>query len=309
MQPTAGIHHVTAMAGEPQRNRAFYEGVLGLRLVKTTVNFYDPGTYHLYYGDGRGSPGTILTFFPIPGIRPGVPGTGVADRVSLAVPVGSLGAWRERLGRHGVAESAAGEGRLALTDPDGMGLELVESDSVRAPESHHRDAIAAEMAIRGIHGVTLSVRDAAPTVAFLERTLGLSPLAENQLAGTGALGGRVDVNATPERDGARMGAGTIHHVAWRTPDAASQRAHLDEITGFGVQSSPVMDRDYFTSIYFREPGGVLLEVATDGPGFAIDEDQTELGTALRIPRWLEPRRADVEAVLPALVSTVAEGAR
>jgi glyoxalase family protein len=298
---------VTAMAGDPQRNRGFYEGVLGLRLVKTTVNFDDPGTYHLYYGDGLGSPGTILTFFPIPGMRRGVPGTGVVDCVALAVPTGSLSAWRDRLTERGIA-SHEREGRLAVTDPDGMSIELVETDDVRAPFAHLLE-VPAEMAIQGIHGVTLSVRDAAPTVAFLERTLALSRVSDNQLASTGALGGRVDVTASPESGAARMGAGTVHHVAWRTPDAASQRAHLAELTGFGVASSPVMDRDYFTSIYFREPGGVLLEVATDGPGFAIDEDQIELGTALRIPRWLEPRRADVEAVLPPLVSTASQASR
>ncbi len=308
MQPTAGIHHVTAMAGDPQRNRAFYEGVLGLRLVKTTVNFDDPGTYHLYYGDGRGSPGTILTFFPIPGIRRGVPGTGVVDRVALAVPMGSLDAWRDRLCENGMGVSNAAEGGLAVSDPDGMSIELVETDDVRAPSAHH-PAVPAGMAIQGIHGVTLNVRDAAPTVDFLERTLGLARVSENQLAGTQALGGRVVVTAFPDSGAARIGAGTVHHVAWRTPEAASQRAHLAELTALGVASSPVMDRDYFTSIYFREPGGVLLEVATDGPGFAIDEDQTELGTALRIPRWLEPRRAEVEAVLPPLVSIGSQASR
>jgi glyoxalase family protein len=307
MHATVGIHHVTAMAGDPQRNRGFYEGVLGLRLVKTTVNFDDPSTYHLYYGDGLGSPGTILTFFPMPGIRRGVPGAGVVDRVALGVPTGSLSAWHDRLTEHGSIVSSADEGRLAVSDPDGMRIELVETD-VRAPSSHHLD-VSAQMAIQGIHGVTLNVRDAAPTVDFLERTLALSRVSENQLAGAEDLGGRVDVTTSSERGAARMGAGSVHHVAWRTPDAASQRAHLAELMALGVASSPVMDRDYFTSIYFREPGGVLLEVATDGPGFAIDEDQAELGTALRIPRWLEPRRADVEAVLPPLVSTASQASR
>lgn len=304
MQPTAGIHHVTAMASDPQRNRDFYEGVLGLRLVKTTVNFDDPGTYHLYYGDGLGSPGTILTFFPIPGIRPGVPGVGVVDRVSLAVPVGALGSWRTRLERHGVEVATIDATRIGFRDPDGMGLALAESDAITTPHVHDHEGVTPDMTIQGIAGVRLSVRDAAPTTAFLEAMVGLHRVSDKEVVGTSALGGHVEVAASSDAAAARMGAGTIHHVAWRTPDAASQRAHLEQITARGVNSSPVMDRDYFTSIYFREPGGVLLEVATDGPGFTADEDATQLGSALKVPRWLEPRRADVEAVLAPLAATV-----
>ena len=299
MDRTAGIHHVTAMASDPQRNRDFYEGVLGLRLVKRTVNFDDPGTYHLYYGDGVGSPGTILTFFPMPGIREAVPGTGITESVELAVPAGALTFWERRLAASGVpARHDADLPGLVLTDPDGMGIGLVERDGMPDPVAWD-GPVPQDVAIRGVDGVTLRVRDAAVTIGYMARALGLSE-APGGLRATGALGGTVRVVEDPGGIRARMGAGSVHHVAFRVPDGPRQRAWRADLVSLGANVSPVMDRDYFTSIYFTEPGGVILEIATDTPGFTRDEDQDALGEALRLPAWVEEHRTRIEQVLAPL---------
>lgn len=304
MTRTEGIHHVTAMAGDPQRNRDFYEGVLGLRLVKRTVNFDDPGMYHLYYGDGVGSPGTILTFFPIPGIRPGGRGAGVVDTVDLAVPIGSLEAWERRLAESGAAAApdARRDGRAALltSDPDGMRISLVESARITAPVAWGEGPVPAREAVQGIDGVTLWVRDGARTAQFIGDWIGMQADDDGILRAAGDLGGAVRVVTVPDAPQARMGGGTVHHVAFRSPGDVDQERRLAALRAAGVNVSPVMDRDYFRSIYFREPGGVLLEVATDPPGFTRDEDQDALGAGLRVPTWLEVRRPEIEARLTPL---------
>lgn len=308
MQRTAGIHHVTAMASDPQRNRDFYEGVLGLRMVKRTVNFDDPGTYHLYYGDGVGSPGTILTFFPMPGIREAVRGSGITESVELAVPVGALGAWERRLAGAGVAVARdPGHGGLAFADPDGMRLALVERDGLPEPVAWD-GPVPADMAIRGVDGVTLRVRDAGVTAGYMSGALGLED-APGGLRAAGAPGTTVRVVEDREAPRARMGAGSIHHIAFRVPDGPRQAAWRAELAAAGANVSPVMDRDYFTSIYFTEPGGVILEIATDTPGFTRDEDQDVLGESLRLPAWVEQHRGRIEEVLAPLGPAAPAGAR
>lgn len=299
MALTQGIHHVTAMAGDAQRNRDFYEGVLGLRLVKQTVNFDDPSMYHLYYGDGVGSPGTILTFFPIPGIRRGTAGAGVVDRVDLAVPEGALDWWQARLRAARVPVATRG-GRVDLEDPDGMRLSLVATDEVRAPVAWDGAGVPADRAVQGVHGVAMLVRDAEVTEEFTARWTGLERVGPGLLRSGSALGGRVHVTSAEGAPFARMGAGTVHHVAFRAPDGEAQRRLRDRILGAGWNVSPVMDRDYFTSIYFREPNGVLLEIATDPPGFTRDEDVDGLGGRIRVPGFLGDAAGEVAARLSPL---------
>jgi glyoxalase family protein len=294
------------MASDPQRNRDFYEGVLGLRLVKQTVNFDDPGTYHLYYGDGLGSPGTILTFFPIPGFPPGALGAGATEAVTLAIPDGSLGAWRDRLSHANVetARVTPSDSRQLLTfrDPDGMAIELVETDRVLGP-SPWSGAVALEIAIQGVEGVRLASRNLEGTQRALDAWLGLTADDEGNFNATEALGGRVAVRDAGDESRARLGAGSIHHIAFRTSGAAEQRQWGDHLVRAGARPTGVQDRDYFTSIYFREPGGVLLELATDPPGFTRDEPVDALGAALKLPAWLAHHRARIEEVLPPLVAS------
>lgn len=290
---TAGIHHVTAMAADPQRNRDFYEGLLGLRLVKQTVNFDDPGTYHLYYGDGVGSPGTILTFFPIPGLRPGRRGAGTTERVTLAIPAGAAGAWRTRLDDHGVvvgdcSRSDECEG-LIVSDPDGLEIELVESTTVIAPRPW--DArVGSQMAIRGVDSVQLASAAVRDTSRALGTWLGLQQDDRGDYRAGEDLGGRVRVRDAAEAPRTRLGAGVVHHIAFRSTSGAEQRQWADHVRRSGGRPTPVQDREYFTSIYFQEPGGVLLEIATDGPGFTRDEPAEALGETLRLPPWLEVHR-------------------
>jgi glyoxalase family protein len=308
-KPIAGIHHVTAMASDPQANVDFYSGVLGLRLVKKTVNFDDPGTYHLYYGDEVGHPGTILTFFPWPMARRGVQGAGQATVTSFSVPQGSLGWWKNRLDSLSVPHEDPhprfdGE-VLTLLDPDGLRLELVTRET---PENDGRapwtgGPVPAEQAIRGFDGVTLTEWNPEVTAEVLTGTLGFRPAGQEGdrfrfEAGTGPGASRVDVLAAPASTRGRISAGTVHHVAWRAADEADQLAWREAVEESGLGVTPVLDRQYFRSIYFREPGGVLFEIATDPPGFTRDETVESLGTALKLPPWLEPERKRIEAVLP-----------
>ena len=301
-----GIHHVTAIAGDAQENVNFYAGLLGLRLVKRTVNFDDPQSYHLYYGDGAGNPGTLLTFFAWPGARRGRPGLGQATAVSLSVGLGSLGYWSERLHAHSIpseTETRFGETVLVFADPDGMRLELVEavSDPRRGwPEGH----VPAEYAIKGIHSVTLPERSIADTTALLTGTLGFREIGTDGIVTRYASGAEpatfADVVFAPNAVSGQIAVGNIHHVAWRTPDDAEQTNWLRDLSALGYGVSPVMDRDYFHSIYFREPGGILFEIATDPPGFAVDESPEALGHVLQLPAQYEPQRAQIEAGLPPL---------
>ncbi len=304
-----GIHHVTAIAGDPQQNLDFYTGVLGLRLVKLTVNYDDPQTYHLYYGDGRGNPGTILTFFPWPGARKGSRGNGQVTYTSFSVPKEALDFWATRLNERGFTfdgpHSRFDEQVIAFSDPDGLRLELVAGPPLDPEKSWPTGPIPVEYAIHGLHSATLAEEGYERTASLLTDTLGFR-LVQRQgnrfrySAGSGDPGSFVDVVCSPDGSTGRVAVGTVHHIAWRTPDDGQQSEWHREIARQGYNISPVMDRKYFHSIYFREPGGVLFEIATDPPGFAIDEPMESLGTQLVLPGWLESDRRRVEASLPPL---------
>jgi glyoxalase family protein len=303
------IHHITAIAGDPQRNLDFYAGTLGLRLIKVTVNFDDPGTYHLYYGDEVGHPGSILTFFPWPGGRPGRQGTGQAGAVSLAIAPVSLGFWIERLLASGVKYEGPTrrfeEQVVGFKDPDGLLLELVATPRVADVAPWSEGPVPAEHAIRGFHGTTLWEDGDTGSAAFLTRTMGFEPVGEegnilrfqSAAVGTGTV---VDLRRAPGFWRGAGGVGTVHHVAFRAATDADQLAKRAEIEAEGVGITPVIDREYFHSVYFREPGGVLFEIATDGPGFTIDEPLAELGTHLKLPPTYEPSRSQIELALPPL---------
>jgi len=303
-----GIHHVTAIAGDPQHNVDFYTGVLGLRLVKLTVNFDDPGTYHLYFGDEAGRPGTILTFFPWPGAPRGRRGVGQATGVAFSVPAGALAYWSERLDRHGVAREEPrdrfGQAVLPFLDPDGLSLELVAHEAA-AQAPRNGGPVPPEVAIRGFFGVTLAEEGYERTAAMLTRTLGFRLVGEEGsrfrfATGAGACGGVVDLACLPDAAPGHTAVGCVHHVAWRAATPEAQAARRGQLIQAGLNVTPAIDRKYFRSIYFREPGGVLFEIATDPPGFAVDEPADELGSHLMLPAWLEPARARVERALPPL---------
>ena len=313
MTDVLGIHHVTAIASDPQRNLDFYVGLLGLRFVKRTVNFDDPQTYHFYFGDEVGTPGSLLTFFPWPGARRGRQGPGQVAVTSFAVLPGAVGFWIERLLRHGVAyegpakrgpAGAEAEQVIAFRDPDGLMLEIVSHAGAEArPAWAGAHGIAREHAIRGFHGVTLWVEQGADTERVLVDTLGFRPVREDGTtrrfaAGDGGPGTLVDVRSVGGFVPGVGGAGTVHHVAWRVADDAAQLAAREQMIETGLQPTPVIDRTYFHSVYFREPGGVLYELATDPPGMAIDEPVEHLGERLALPPQYEPHRAAIEAVLP-----------
>jgi len=309
-----GLHHVTAIAGAPQENLNFYAGVLGLRLVKKTVNFDDPGTYHFYYGDERGQPGTLLTFFPWRQARHGRAGPGMVAATSFAVPASSMDYWTERFKENMWAQPAAldletegpqlrfGEQVLQFTDHDSLAIELVAyEDEVESGWSG--GSVPAEHAIRGFHSVTLCTQDFERTAQLLTETFGYDEAGEEdgRMRFTSPEGERanvIDLYCEPERRRGRMGKGTVHHVAFRASSEDEQLRWREEIAELGFNVTPVKDRQYFKSIYFREPGGVLFEIATDGPGFLTDETDETLGTDLKLPEWLEPRRTEIKRKLP-----------
>jgi glyoxalase family protein len=304
-----GIHHITAIAGDPQSNLDFYAGVLGLRLVKLTVNFDDPGTYHLYYGDGMGHPGTILTFFPWPSAPRGRRGTGQVTETAFAIPENGLDFWTARLAERGVAFAGPverfGEQVISFSDPDGMRVELVATRTAPADRAWLGGAVPPEFAIRGFHSATLCEPDHRQTAKLLTDTMGYRLVAEDgnryrYVVDSGAPANVVDIVRAPEERPGRVLVGTVHHIAWRTPDDQQQGSWLRELSRLEYGVSPVMDRKYFHSIYFREPGNILFEIATDPPGFAVDEPREELGSHLVLPAWLEPERTKLEAALPKL---------
>lgn len=303
---TSGIHHVTAIAGDPQRNVDFYADTLGLRMVKRTVNFDDPQSYHFYYGDGEGTPGSILTFFPYQRARVGRAGPGQVAVTSLAVPTEALGWWTERLRGRGIETVSArrfdGE-VLAFRDPDGMMLELVTHADAAARPAWEGGAVPSEHAVRGVHSVTLWVDDPARTAPVLTEVLGLREAGEERgvlrfEAGDGGPGTLVDVRAARGAAASVGGAGTVHHVAWRASDDAHELALRGQVAAAGLAPTAVIDRNYFHSVYFREPGGVLYEIATDPPGFTADEPRESLGERLMLPPQFEPIRDRLEATLP-----------
>ncbi len=302
-----GLHHVTAIATQPQRNVDFYAEILGLRLVKQTVNFDAPDVYHLYYGDEVGRPGTLLTFFPWGGVAQGRRGTGQATATSFSIPEASLGYWKQRLELRGVVVKEAvtrlDEDALSFEDPDGLLIELIAHVGPRPGES--TGAVPTEHAVRGLHSVTFSEDGGDVTAELLTGTLGFRLVDESPDrlrfdVGEGGPGARVDVVASPGGPRGIVAGGTVHHVAWRAPDRDTQAGWREEVVEAGLDVTPIIDRQYFESIYFREPGGVLLEIATDGPGFLTDEPLLELGRRLRLPPWLEPDREQIEANLPNL---------
>ncbi|MCY7326262.1 MAG: ring-cleaving dioxygenase [Microbacteriaceae bacterium] len=300
---TSGLHHVTAIAGEPQRNIDFYVTGLGLRLVKKTVNFEDPGTYHLYYGDTAGRPGSLITFFPWVGVPDGRVGRGQSTSTAFSVPAGTLGWWKDHFASVGVESTVTSESgdeeRLSLRDPDGLQIDLVASSVSDPRDPWDSASVPADYAVRGQHSSVLTVGDPAKTVSLLTDDLGLRIVSErgNRTrleAGDGGAGNIVDVVADPTGPRGLAAGGTVHHIAFRVPDQATQELWRRELVDRGHQVTAILDRQYFTSIYFREPGGVLFEIATDTPGFEIDEPLLELGRSLKLPPWLEPSRDAIE---------------
>ena len=309
--PTHGLHHVSAIAGDPQENVDFYTGTMGMRLVKRSINQDAPDTYHLFYADAVGTPGTDLTFFPMPGARSAAPGPGQIIEVLLAVPVGSLGFWQERLGANGVTtgevETRFGEQALPFNDPHGLGLAFVETADAREFVAWKKSPVPAEHQVRGLHAVRMVERAMEPTETLLTAVMGLEKVGQDgdwhryRTPGGGS-GTYADVRVATDDAPGRGGVGGVHHAAWRMHDDDQEdtlRAYVEQV---GLSPSPPIDRFWFRSVYFREPGGVLFELATDGPGFSLDEDSAHLGETLVLPPWLEARRQEIEAGLPALTT-------
>ena len=304
-----GIHHVTAIAGDAQENLDFYAGVLGMRLVKRSVNQDDPGTYHLFYADAEGHPGSDLTFFPWSHLAPSRVGAGLTSEVSLAVPPGSLGYWSDRLTGYGVRtgdrEERFGEPTLPVTDPHGLALSLVETPDAREFSPWSGSPVPADLQIKGIHGVRAWERSLPATAGFLAdvfdfREHGADGEWTRYGPRAGGSGGWMELRSTPQERLGAWGTGSVHHVAWRVADDDEQREVRARVQEAGRGPTPVIDRFWFKSVYFREPGGVLFELATDGPGFGIDEDHATLGERLILPPWLEVHRDEIEAKLPEL---------
>ena len=309
MRPVNGLHHITAISGQAQENVDFYAGVLGMRLVKKSVNQDDPGTYHLFYADAAGTPGSDLTFFPWEQMAPPLMGHGLAVDVALEVPNGSLAFWGERLETYGVTvskvEQRFGSDVLPIVDPHGMRVTLVADETRRTFEPWPGSAVPVERQVRGLYGARLWERDAAATAVFLENALGFERLGQEEgwtRYGFRNASGIVDVRETPSERRGRWGVGAVHHLAWRVDDEAHQLAVREQAEEGGAHATPVIDRFWFKSVYFKEPGGVLFELATDGPGFAVDEDPEHLGESLVLPPFLEPHREKIEAVLPAITT-------
>jgi glyoxalase family protein len=304
-----GLHHVTAVATDPQANVDFYTRALGLRLVKQTVNFDLPEVYHLYYGDEQGSPSTLLTFFPWPGVEAGRLGAGLTTTTAFGVPASSMGWWYERFKSLDIdcdrPVTRDDEDVLTFRDPDGMVIDLVAADGEGRSGWDGVADIPAEHAVRGLHAITLSEHLLDPSAHMLTELLGMDLAAESTdrarfgmaAGGSGAL---VDVQAGVRDQGVQAG-GTVHHVAFRAPDLETESRWRDHLIERGVEVTQILDRQYFKSIYFREPGGVLFEIATDAPGFAVDEPLLELGRSLKLPPWLEPNRDQIAAALPPLL--------
>ncbi len=309
MRRVNGLHHITAIAGAAQENLDFYVGILGMRLVKRSVNQDDPGSYHLFYADAEGHPGADLTFFPWAEVAPPRLGHGLAVEVSLEVPAGSLGFWGSRLEKYGAPlgaiERRFGDTVLPLVDPHGMKVALVEAAAPRPRAFTPWDGspVSPERQVRGLYGAQLWEHDINATAAFLTSVLGFEHLGTDQGCmryGCVGAAGVVDLRETPEARRGAWGVGSVHHLAWRVDDEAHQIAVRTAVEAAGRRPTSVIDRFWFKSVYFKEPGGVLFELATDGPGFAVDEDPGRLGERLVLPPWFEPQRGAIEAALPPL---------
>jgi len=304
-----GIHHVTCIAGDAQENLDFYTGVLGMRMVKKSVNQDVPNTYHLFFADADGHPGADLTFFPWPSMPKMKEGVGLSMEVSLAIPPGTMAFWKHRLAEHGVAvqdhETRFGEQALPFRDPHGLHVVLIETSDAREFTPWDKSPVPAEKQVLGLHAVRLWERDLASTVEFLTGVLGFTAAGtegpwHRYVLGGGGSGAHLDVRELPRENRGSWGLGAIHHVAWRVPDERSQLAVQARVKEARRRPTEVIDRFWFKSVYFLEPGGVLFEIATDGPGFTADESLDALGESLVLPPWLEPQRAEIEAGLPAL---------
>ena len=310
-----GLHHVTALSGAAQDNLDFYAGVLGLRRVKTTVNFDDPKTHHLYYGDTVGRPGTVITFFPWPRARSGRNGAGMVNTVTFAVPAGTIDAWATHLNDAGVDTTRHdhfGDPALRFEDPAGLALALIATDEMDNTGAWDDGPVPADRAIRGFHAPTLPVFSDDRTPDLLTKVFGWTRADEDGdhvrfRAPEPDLAGIVDLEIRDRHPSGRMGTGTVHHVAFRARDADEQQHWQRALRDRGIQVTDVKDRQYFQSIYFRDPNwtsGILFEIATDGPGFLTDESEADLGKTLRLPSWLESRRDEIESSLPSLTAPV-----
>jgi glyoxalase family protein len=304
-----GLHHITAIAENAQRNYNFYTKVLGLRLVKKTVNFDDPGTYHFYFGDEAGSPGTILTFFPWEGIGQGYTGSGMATNIGYSVPAGSLDFWTERFKQYNVKQENVnerfGESYLSFQDPDGLKLDLIVPAAADNRKGWATSDVTTANATKGFHSITLTVKNVTPTAKILTDILGYTLLKQEGnryrfMTDSIENASVVDIIEAPNLAAGRNAAGTNHHVAFRVKNDDILMDFREKIAGRGLSITPKIDRDYFFSLYFREPGGVLFELATDNPGFTRDEPLHELGKSLRLPRQYESSRKQIEATLPVL---------
>jgi len=303
-----GLHHITAIADSAKRNLDFYTQVLGVRLVKKTVNFDDPGTYHFYFGNETGTPGTILTFFPWEGIGKGTNGTGLATHIGYSVPKGSLEFWKLRLQQSGIAVEEGeifGEKMISFKDPDGLQLQFIESSASDNRKVWTTDDIKDENALKGFHNVTLTLKKAEPTIKVLTDILGygLQKQEENRYRfATDAIdtANLIDIIENDKIPAGRNAGGTNHHIAFRVENEAVLMEYREKVMSAGLSITPKIDRDYFYSLYFREPGGVLFEIATDNPGFTVDEPLNELGQNLKLPKQYEAMRSQIEQALPKL---------
>jgi len=304
-----GIHHITAIASEPQMNVDFYTRVLGLRFAKRTVNFDDPSTYHVYYGDRTGRPGTAMTFFAWPGARRGTRGTGQVVAASFAIPKTSLEYWKGRLNEHHVFSESIparfGASAVRFMDPDGLMLELIESAQLDDVDLKYDNEVPKKYSIHGFHAPTLEVNCAKKTEKVLKE-LGFELLDQDGSrkrfsVNPKSTSGSVDLVERPDGQFGINSAGTVHHIAFRCANEKEQLKWRKEITGLGLHVTPVIDRFYFHSIYFREPSGILFEIATEGPGFTADESAARLGETLKLPPQYERHRAEIERALPPIL--------
>ena len=305
-----GLHHVTAIASDPQRNLDFYVALLGLRFVKRTVNFDDPGSYHFYFGDNRGTPGTILTFFPWPGARRGIRGTGQIEATAFAISSDSIGYWLDRFKEHHVTAekiSRFGEEGIRFIDPDGLLLELIAVAAGVSPaniDPWPDSPVPLEHALRGFHSVSAALEGYERTARLLMDSFGYRLIEQSGnrfrfgSLENSAPGRIIDLLCLPDTGMGRVASGSVHHIAFRAKDEAEQLQWREHLVDLGYNVTPVIDRTYFHSIYFREPGGVLFEIATEPPGFTLDEKLEELGTELRLPPWMESARSQIEKILP-----------
>lgn len=309
MTNASGIHHITAICSTTKENYDFYTRTIGLRFVKRTVNFDDPGTYHFYYGDKVGSPGTILTFFPHVGLPQGMPGLGQAVEIVFAIPKTAFSFWLDRFHQKGIKyqgpEERFGEKILRISDPDGLMLEFVGVDGLPSDNVWSTDEINSDVAVRGFHSIALWVQGYEKTAALLTNYLGFKPVGNDGSrfrfsTGLVGLGQTVDLRCLPEIWRGRPGAGTIHHVAWRIGGDDEEKSRREALIKEGLNLTPVIDRTYFHSVYFREPNGILFEMATDNPGFAVDESVETLGQHLKLPPRYEQHRDSIIAALPPL---------